>query len=797
MYQIVTRCTCLLVLFFSASNAAVTEWDFTKGIGGRLEFDNQEPTVSNFDVEIVVMTEGPGEAGSVTISGGGIAGSLAFTQEGNEWLYEQEFASEAEMDALFPNDSVYTITLSGGSLGTLTQSVTVGARSFSSLPYLAGSGLSDLKKINPNNDAFLFLADPGNPVDLSVMEIEGESGEVFQEELTGGNLIFQMGGGTLEEDREYEVYFDHVIVADQSGTNGFGVDGHVYQTAYGFFDLDTNFSSSIFGAWQFGNSNEEGSGVVLFMKDGTFFLIEDGESGEGDVDGFERGSYTWNEQTGAFSVSVEQDANGEAGLSHPAGSTTISVSGNILTYSDSEGSRDLPRVIDEQQYPIVGGWQFGEAAAFDSRALVFLPNGVYFEVQVSDFLEEPDGIEKGTYTWNQGSGAFSATVGIDTNGKSGFSHPIEGFNISIVGDEMLIRDDDQEWRLYLVDPTTPGVAVPQVTQWRFVKQRDHFQSADNTAPATAAWSVFISVETKLNQDASAMELRGNSLDGAYPLVQIGREWTFEKDFHSEAAMNQEFPPGAEFTLELSGGFLGTMTQTFALMGDQYPNTPYLTGSKFTDAQNFDSFQNFNLSWSDPGTLTQQSGSTIFEVYRFYDDEEVFSLRSSGAVTQGTVPAKTVFPGHTFYGYLEYTYARSLSGEGGFGVSGTESRNSATDFILGTPDSPLAGAWSYGDPSGDGSGVLMFLNNGTYLQVEDVSALAADPDGFERGKYTWDRDSGNFEVEAVTDTNGTVGLSDLGDSLMATISGNTLSIMDGGSTSNYTKVNRQGDGVIGG
>ncbi|MDG2170046.1 MAG: hypothetical protein P8L44_19225 [Opitutales bacterium] len=132
------------------------------------------------------------------------------------------------------------------------------------------------------------------------------------------------------------------------GAGGFGIDCHVYQTAYSFFDLNTGYSSSIIGAWQFGNSNGEGSGVVVFMKDGTFYLIEDGDYQEGDVDGFERGTYTWNESSGIFLVSVEQDANGEAGLSHPNGNTTVSISNNQLTCSDSEGSIVLTRVIDEQ-----------------------------------------------------------------------------------------------------------------------------------------------------------------------------------------------------------------------------------------------------------------------------------------------------------------------------------------------------------------------------------------------------------------------------------------------------------------
>ena len=211
-----------------------------------------------------------------------------------------------------------------------------------------------------------------------------------------------------------------------------------------------------------------------------------------------------------------------------------------------------------------------------------------------------------------------------------------------------------------------------------------------------------------------MNISGGGIEGSYDLTQIGREWTFEKDFHSEEAINAEFPEGGQFTIDVSGGFLGEVSQSFVLMADEYPNTPYLAGTKFTSAQSFDSFTDFGLTWSSPGALTENSGQTIMEIFRFYDDESIFRQATIGGATQGTVPAGTVLPGHTFYGYLEFTHARIMDGTGGFEVPGTESRNEATDFTLATPESPLAGGWSFGNASGDSSGVLVFLNNGTYF-----------------------------------------------------------------------------------
>lgn len=106
---------------------------------GVVSADNQAPSVTVPDVKIYIDTSAVGDAISVTISGGNINGSLAFDLDGIEWFYNnQDFQTEAAMDAVFPNNSNYTITLSGGSLGTLTQSVSVGAKDYPDLPYWVG-----------------------------------------------------------------------------------------------------------------------------------------------------------------------------------------------------------------------------------------------------------------------------------------------------------------------------------------------------------------------------------------------------------------------------------------------------------------------------------------------------------------------------------------------------------------------------------------------------------------------------------------------------------------------------------
>lgn len=795
MCSLIARLLLFAIAFPCISQGAVTEWRFVKEIGGTLVADDQEPTVSTFEVEVYLATSAVGDAASVTISGGGIVGSLPLTKDGSEWWLEQAFQSEVAMDLVFPNDATYTISVSGGTLGGLTQTFSVGARAYPKLPHLTGDGFSSLAFLDPTQPFDFVFADPGNVPDVTVVELEDQGESVFDAFVSATQLSVGMTAGTLEKGKLYAGSLIHGIETVQSGTNGFGVSGRVYQTASSRVQVDTNSGTSIIGAWSFGDSAQQGSGVVVLMKDGTYFHVEDTEANSGDPDGFEKGTYTWNEQTGAFSATPVFDGNGTVGLSHPSGSVTVTIAGNVLTYTDGEGSTALPRV-DHMNGSLVGAWQFGEGSSYESRALVFMPNGVYWDAQKMDPQISPDGIEKGTYSWNEATGRLSVSIGIDTNGSVGFSDPIDGFTARVSDDELVINDNGLEWRVYLVDPNTPGRSQSAVTEWSVVKRRDHVQNKDDVAPEAVNWSMIVTVKTEQNQDAADVAISGGGIAGNYPLAHIGREWTWKKEYDSEAELDAEFPAGGTFTITLSGGFLGTRSQTFSLMADAYPNTPYLKGSAFSAAQSVDSFQDFGMAWSDPGLYTNMSGKAILEVSEGYHYKPQYELAQIGAETQGSVPRLSLDPGHTFYGSLEFTHSRALDGSDGFGVDGVELRSSASDFILTTLNSPLAGAWSYGDASSDDSGVIVFLNSGWYFQIEDVSSASSDPDGFERGKYEWDPASGAFSAMAVQDTNGAAGFSDSGAGMTASIAGSVLSITDIG-TKQFARVASSGTGIAGG
>ena len=125
----------------------------------------------------------------------------------------------------------------------------------------------------------------------------------------------------------------------------------------------------------------------------------------------ERGTYTWNQTTGAFTFQVLEDTNGDWGLSD-SGITLITISGNTLNAGGAVFNR-----VTSSNNPLVGSWS-NSVAAF-----TVLSDGTYFEAEgfhVDPGTHQP-GIERGTYTWNPVTGAFTFQVLEDTNGDWGLS----------------------------------------------------------------------------------------------------------------------------------------------------------------------------------------------------------------------------------------------------------------------------------------------------------------------------------------------------------------------------------------
>lgn len=101
--------------------------------------------------------------------------------------------------------------------------------------------------------------------------------------------------------------------------------------------------SPLIGSWYL----KEGSGyaVATFLEDGTYFMVQDGKSGDGGKTGVERGTWKWNSKTKVFTRKVIIDTNGTWGFSDNL-KRTIVISKNTLTLKvTGEGTYTLKRVV--------------------------------------------------------------------------------------------------------------------------------------------------------------------------------------------------------------------------------------------------------------------------------------------------------------------------------------------------------------------------------------------------------------------------------------------------------------------
>ena len=226
-------------------------------------------------------------------------------------------------------------------------------------------------------------------------------------------------------------------------------------------------AQSIIGAYSNNDLPAEGANFIAFLANGTYFQVQDAPASDAPtgVDGVERGTYTWDPVTKAFTLNTILDTNGDEGASNISGVAGVTVTklGNILTatFPGPGGATSLPMVTGSS--PIVGAWVFGDSTVADSSAIVaFFANGTYlFGFDGPGNVGQPDGMERGTYTWNSGTGAFVATTIVDTNGTAGLSNPAGSVTVTISGNTLTYDDGTGPVTAYRViaPPLAPSVAV--------------------------------------------------------------------------------------------------------------------------------------------------------------------------------------------------------------------------------------------------------------------------------------------------------------------------------------------------
>jgi hypothetical protein len=243
---------------------------------------------------------------------------------------------------------------------------------------------------------------------------------------------------------------DGTLVFGQGIHNG-NLEGFVAEFASDYlknFDvpLVAPTDTSIVGGWFFPDPIDNNPTVMAFMADGTYFHIEANVTESDGANGFERGRYAWNPLTNAFTAETLVDTNGANGFSGVNGTSglTLEISGDTATLTLPTGPGLCNPAVESCTFSgtriaispgsPVGLWYDGNPAAENSSNVLFLlDDGTYYFAQDGDSSPagDPngiDGIEKGTWTWDSGTGGFSSSTTVDTNREWGlnFQFPLPG-----------------------------------------------------------------------------------------------------------------------------------------------------------------------------------------------------------------------------------------------------------------------------------------------------------------------------------------------------------------------------------
>lgn len=215
------------------------------------------------------------------------------------------------------------------------------------------------------------------------------------------------------------------------GTGGGGGGGLIAITCTGGGTTGTGNPSSIVGSWSSvpSASDPRDLFVISFFSDGTYMVANDVDVVKHPTElvGMERGTYTWDATTGAFTPTVTVNTNGKAGFGGLTSNLCVAVNGDKLTVRDNTETGELTRVADVAN-SIVGTWTSGDRTkADDLSVMTFFNDFTYImanDVQFSNTGH--DGMERGTYNWIPSSGAFTYTTTVDTDGDVGLSGSSSG-----------------------------------------------------------------------------------------------------------------------------------------------------------------------------------------------------------------------------------------------------------------------------------------------------------------------------------------------------------------------------------
>ena len=242
-------------------------------------------------------------------------------------------------------------------------------------------------------------------------------------------------------------------------------------------------SASIVGSYTIADPEEptHDNVVIVFLPNGDYFFAQDGDPNidPNGQDGMERGTYTWDPETSNLFITTLVNTSGEwgfsDGISGMEGIKAFVDDTSLTLRFPDEGEEDgeeftLARVIETSDNPLVGGWWATDSGggelylAGGTAVIVFLEDGTFYMAQDGDSDADPsgqDGMERGTYTWDETTGAISVNLFVDTNGDWGFSDNGSDptITLGVDGNHFILDPDKPDEDAEIFSRVIPGSKV--------------------------------------------------------------------------------------------------------------------------------------------------------------------------------------------------------------------------------------------------------------------------------------------------------------------------------------------------
>jgi hypothetical protein len=383
-------------------------------------------------------------------------------------------------------------------------------------------------------------------------------------------------------------------------------------------------SPEIVSAWKLNTEDL----VVVFRYDGTFYLVD----GSPAHPGMERGTFQWDNATGAFSVNTIVDTNGDAGFSHPGAATTVTVSGNTLNYTvPGEGTFSFTRVVNTAS-AIVGSW----AIPGEKFSVTFLADNTYYlSEETNDIPFGYTGIEKGTYTWNSTTKSFTATAAIDTNGDVGVNGITAGVTINITGNTMVFDDGVDPTSLLRITTNPTPLRLPDFGTVRFA----NYVQSSNAAPALSPFNVAqesypysaeVFVDPAVGATAPTIKIGAGT-----PLIIDADPWEpgsfgIEQGYATLAELNTILPASTALQFK-NGTGIANLTTGASLTFPSIPRIIVGSGASWSSAV-YRFGGNEVLQWTLPTGFVASQYLTVLSVYDPATDQDVVEAELHGEVT---------------------------------------------------------------------------------------------------------------------------------------------------------------------